>query len=87
VEACWYADLQPCRYAADLQHSGDPQEAEHGPGRQEAVAQVPGVAAAAAVIQPDCKDQREAEGPDGVVEVAAVHLHREVVVVGHESKG
>jgi hypothetical protein len=80
VEACWYADLQ----------HGDPQKAVHGPGRKEAVAQVPGVAAAAAVIRPDRKDQREAEGPDGLVEVAAVHLHREEEEeeeVRHASKG
>jgi len=50
---------------------------EHGPGLREAAAQDPGAAVAAAVIQPDRKDQREAEGPDGLVEVAAAHLHRE----------
>jgi hypothetical protein len=41
------------------------------------VAQVPGAAVAAAVMQPDRKGQREAEGYDGLVEVAAVHPHRE----------
>lgn len=28
-------------------------------------------------MHPDHKDQREAEGPDGLVEVAAAHLHLE----------
>lgn len=65
------------RWCADLQHSGNLQEGEHGPGRREAVAQVPGVAVAAAVIQPGRKDQLEADGPDGLVEVAAAHLRRE----------
>jgi hypothetical protein len=41
------------------------------------VAQVPGAAVAAAVMRPDRKDQREVEGPDGLVEVAAAHPHRE----------
>jgi hypothetical protein len=29
------------------------------------------------VIQPDRKDQWGVEGPDGLVDVAAAHLHRE----------
>jgi hypothetical protein len=68
-------EAEACQYAV-LQHSADLRAGEHGPGRR-AVAQEQGAAVGAAVMHPDHKDQREAEGPDGLVEVAAAHLHLE----------
>ncbi len=63
---------------ADLQHSGDQAEGEHGPGLRKAAVRDPGAAVAAAAMQPDRKDQQtEAVGPDGLVEVAVAHLHWE----------
>jgi hypothetical protein len=75
VVACWCF--------ADLQHFA---EGVPGPGRREAAVRDPGAAAVVAVMQSDHKDlQAEAEGPDGLVEVAVAHLRWEEE--RHASKG